>query len=242
MSSSNYDIGLANDGDADRITAMGPDGRFINGQKMLCLLLLHMIEDRNLKGAIVRSIQTTQTLDRIAKKYNLKIYERQVGFKHVARLMRTKDILIGGEESGGIGYKGYIPERDGILGGLLLLEMLAKRKKSIIDIIEKMEEEFGRFFYKREDIRLTLNERDKIFKRLSNSIKGNSFGKPIKTIKRLGGLKLIFKDDSWIFFRPSGTESILRICAESFSEKAVSKLVEKAKVFLLKNKHEQRAH
>lgn len=240
MRSIDYNIGLANDGDADRITAMAPGGKFIDGQKMLCLLLLHMVRDRNLRGGVVRSIQTTYTLDRIARKYNLKIYERQVGFKYVAKLMRTKDILIGGEESGGIGYKNYIPERDGILGGLLLLEMMATRKKSITEIISDMEREFGRSFYKREDIKLPLNKRNRVFRRISSSIKGYFSGKPISQIKRLGGIKVIFEDDSWIFFRPSGTESLLRICAEASSYEAVCNLVEEGKKFLLKNSNEPR--
>ncbi len=232
MASHRYDIGIANDGDADRVAAMRPDGEFINGQKMLCLLLLHMVEDRKLTGAVVRSIQTTRILDKIAGKYNLKIYERQVGFKHVSKLMRTRDILIGGEESGGIGFKNYIPERDGILSGLLLLEMMAVRKKSIADIIKGMEEEFGGSFYKREDVRLPLNERNRVFKKLSGNVPGDFFGRVIKVRKNLGGMKLIFEDESWIFFRPSGTESLLRICTEASTKENASQLVEDGKKFL----------
>ena len=211
-----FDIGLATDGDGDRIAALDSQGGYISPQQIISLLLLHFIRNRKLKGAVVKTIAGTSLLERIAKKYKLKIYETPVGFKHIAALMLKKDILIGGEEAGGIGFKNYLPERDGMLGGLLLLEMLLAENKSIKALLEETEKEFGRYCYLRKDFKCLPHDKDKVKARLANLRKRKSFLRiKINKVKAHDGLKFYLASGSWILFRLSGTEPVLRIYAEA---------------------------
>ena len=211
-----FDVGLATDGDADRIAALDSQGRFINPQQIISLLLLHLIKNRKLKGAVVKTISGTALLERIAKEHGLKVYETPVGFKHISCLMQEKDILIGGEEAGGIGFKNYIPERDGILAGLLLLEMMIAEGRSLEALLKDTQKEFGRFVYLRKDLKCALLDKDKVRKKLASLRKREAFsGIKIKRIKDYDGLKFYLADGSWILFRLSGTEPILRIYAEA---------------------------
>ncbi len=224
-----YDIGLAIDGDGDRIGAMTPQGKFINPHKILSLLLLHFIEDRKWKGAVAKTISSTFLIDKIASKYSIKLYETPVGFKHIADLMRREDILIGGEESGGLGFKGYTYERDGILSGLLLIEMMAVRKTGVLEILNDVEKEFGRFCYDREDIEYP----DELKKKMGRVLKKNPprklLDKKVIEFKSYDGIKFICEDESWLLLRLSGTEPILRIYAEANSEEKVLKLIKAGK-------------
>jgi alpha-D-glucose phosphate-specific phosphoglucomutase len=230
-----FDICLVTDGDADRIAALDNRGEFINPQQIISLLLLYLIRKRKLKGAVVKTIAGTALLERIAKRYRLKVYETPVGFKHISGLMQKKDILIGGEEAGGIGFKKYIPERDGILAGLLLLEMMIDQGKSLAALLQEVENEFARFVYLRKDLKCTPNQRPKVRKRLTRMRRQRSFcGIAIAKIKDYDGLKFCLNDSSWILFRLSGTEPILRIYAESGSATKTRRLIaEGAKI--LKN-------
>ena len=224
-----YDIGIATDGDGDRIGAMTPEGRFINPHQILSLLLLHFIENRKWTGSVAKTISSTYLINKIASRYGIKLYETPVGFKHIADLMRKEDILIGGEESGGLGFKGYTYERDGILSGLLLIEMMSVRRKGIIEILKDVEKEFGRFCYEREDMEYP----DKLKKRMVRVLKKNPprklSGKNVIELKSYDGIKFICEDDSWLLLRLSGTEPILRIYAEADSKEKVLGLIKAGK-------------
>jgi len=224
--SGNFDVGLVTDGDADRIAALDEKGEFINPQQLICILALYLIRYRKLKGALVKTISGTSLLDAISKKYNLKLYETPVGFKHIAHLMRKRNILIGGEEGGGIGFKNYLPERDGILGGILLLEAAIACNKSVAQIWHDMEKEFGKYFYLRKDLRCSASLKLKVKTRLNKMRKNKTFaGIKITKIKDYDGLKFSLVCTSWILFRLSGTEPILRIYAESDSLKKTKMLI-----------------
>jgi len=218
MKSEKADLGIALDGDGDRIGAMCQDGTLINSHQAICLLLLHLIENRKFKGKIVKSLTTTSLVDKIAHYYNLPLDIVPVGFKNIASKMLTEDILLGGEESGGIGFKGYMPERDGALSGLLLLEMMAYKRKSILEIISHMEKRFGKFVYKRRDLKVRLK---KPLPPLNHIL-----GKKVSKIETYDGTKFTLNDQSWFMIRASGTEPIVRIYAESSSKANVRKLIE----------------
>jgi phosphomannomutase len=220
-----YDIGLATDGDVDRIGAISEDGEFITSSQVIALLLLHFIEDKKWAGAVVKTISGSFLIDEIAKAYKLKLHETPVGFKYICKLMQEKDILIGGEESGGIGFKNYVPERDGTLAGLLLLEMMAHRKKSIREILKDVESKYGKFCQERLDMEYPDDKKAKLFSALKAAPPADLLGKKIVEVKTYDGVKLIAEDKSWILFRASGTEPILRIYCEGRSEAQLKKLV-----------------
>jgi len=213
MKKDKFDLCLVLDGDADRIAAILPGGEFVSPQKILGLLLLHLRQDRNMSGGVVKTIVGTNLIDNIARKLGLKLYETPVGFKYISRYMESEDILTGGEEAGGMGFKNYIPERDGTLAGLLLLEMMAYRRKALKQIIKEMESEFGRYYYLRSDIKVKNPGLDVMrFKTIKDLL-----GKQVIEIKDYDGLKLIASDSSWLMFRGSGTEPIMRVYAEAKS-------------------------
>jgi len=220
-----FDLGIALDGDADRIAAVAPGGIFIHPQKILGLLVLHLNQDRHLSGGIVKTICGTTMVDHIADFLKIKLYETPVGFKYISNLMETEDIVAGGEEAGGMGVKNYIPERDGSMAGLLLLEMMAYRNKNILKILNEMEKQFGRYYYLRCDLKLKEHREPK-----ADDLPRELLGKKVVNIKDYDGVKLILSDDSWLMFRGSGTEPIMRIYSESKSlkqAKALLKLGEK---------------
>jgi phosphomannomutase len=229
MKEGEYDIGIATDGDADRVGAAAPGGRFITPGEIMCLIALHFIENRRWRGALVKNIAGPMLMNKIAKYYNLKFFETPVGFKHIAKLMQTDNVLVGGEESGGIGVKNYIPERDGILTGLLLVEMMQQRKKPILALIEDMEKRFGKFRYHRQDIEIPLKTRERIVKTLFAKLQGKEsakiFKRKIIDTKTYDGLKFIFDDESWLLIRPSGTEPILRVYSEAHTDKEAKDLI-----------------
>lgn len=210
MKREKFDLGLALDGDADRIAAFAPGGVFIHPQKILGLLALHLNQDRKWSGGIVKTIVGTTMIDRIADFLKVKLYETPVGFKYISNLMTSVDILAGGEEAGGMGVKGYIPERDGTVAGLLLLEMMVYRNINILKILNEMEKQFGRFYYLREDLRL-----DKQIELNKDTMPKELLGKRVVQIKDYDGIKLICEDESWLMFRASGTEPIMRLYAEA---------------------------
>ena len=222
MKKEKFDLGVVLDGDADRIAAVAPGGEFIHPQKILGLLILHLSKNRGRQGGIVKTICGTTMIDNIAKKLNFKLYETPVGFKYISDLMISENIMTGGEEAGGMGFQDYIPERDGTLAGLLLLEITLYQKKSIKKIIQDMEKEFGRYYYERSDLKLETDhtfdiDRAKTVKRI--------FGKKVVDVKDFDGVKLICEDESWLMFRPSGTEPLVRVYAEAKSQSKAKKLL-----------------
>ncbi len=213
-----YDLAIALDGDADRIGAMCPDGQLISSHLAICLILLHFIENKKMMGKVVKSLTTTTLVNKITEYYNLQLDEVPVGFKNIAAKMINEDVLIGGEESGGIGFKNYMPERDGVLSGLLILEMIAYRKQGIIEIIQDMQKRFGKFVYLRRDLKI------KVTKPIAHP--KNILGQYVIEVKTYDGTKFIMKDESWLLIRPSGTEPVVRIYAESKSLKRTKQLIE----------------
>jgi len=198
MREGDYQIGLATDGDADRIGAMDVDGRFIDPHCIMALLLQYLVEKRGLTGSVVKTVSTTQMLNRLAERYGLTIYETPVGFNHIYDYMIKEDVLIGGEESGGISILGHIPEGDGILMGLLLVELVASTGKTLGTLVDEL----------KENAPATLA------------------GQTVAEINDSDGVKFILADNSWLLIRPSGTEPVLRIYAEARNEADVQTLLQ----------------
>jgi phosphomannomutase len=221
MKKTRFDLGLVLDGDADRIAALAGSGVFVSPQKILGLLALHLFQDRKMSGGVVKTIVGTNLMDNLTKDLGLKLYETPVGFKYISSLMEQQDILVGGEEAGGMGFKGYIPERDGTLAGILLLEMMVYRKKPIVKILEEMESRYGRYYYLRDDLRLGGLRVD--YERLKKT--SDILGKEVVEVKDYDGVKLICRDGSWLMFRGSGTEPIMRIYTESKSLSLSKKMI-----------------
>ncbi|MDD4899958.1 MAG: phosphoglucomutase/phosphomannomutase family protein [Candidatus Omnitrophica bacterium] len=205
-----FDLGIALDGDADRIAAVAPGGVFIHPQKILGLLALHLNQDRKWTGGIVKTICGTMMIDNIAKFLKVKLYETPVGFKYISNLMETEDIVAGGEEAGGMGVKGYIPERDGTVAGLLLIEMMVYRNKNILKILNETEKQFGKYYYLRDDLHLAHRVEPK-----KENLPNELLGKKVTEVKDYDGVKLICADESWLMFRGSGTEPIMRLYSEA---------------------------
>ncbi|MEA3305674.1 MAG: phosphoglucomutase/phosphomannomutase family protein [Candidatus Omnitrophota bacterium] len=220
-----FDIGIATDGDVDRVAIVGPDGKLLTGHKVIALLLLHLLEDRKMKGEVVQTICGTILIDKICKKYGLKMHETPVGFKYICDIMRSGDVLIGGEEAGGIGFKNYMPERDGILSGLLILEMMAHRNKPLLKILESIKKEYGSFYYRRVDTDYPDKLKQKLMKRLKENPPDKILGKKVIGIKTFDGVKLILDDKSWLLLRLSGTEPILRIYSEAETDAAALRML-----------------
>lgn len=207
-----FDLGIALDGDADRIAAVAPGGVFIHPQKILGLLALHLNQDKRWSGGIVKTIAGTAMIDNIAKFLRVKLHETPVGFKYISELMEKEDIVAGGEEAGGMGVKNYIPERDGTMAGLLLLEMMVYRNKDIFKILNETEKKFGRYYYLRKDLYLKKRVEPK-----KEIFPNELLGKKVVEVKDYDGIKLICEDQSWLMFRASGTEPLMRLYAESKS-------------------------
>ena len=229
-----YDVAFATDGDADRLGVILPNGEVLSGHKVMTLLLLHFLEDRHLKGGVVQTICGTELINRISKRYRLKTYETPVGFKYIAEIINKHDILLGGEETGGVAFKGWLAERDGILSGLLILEMMGMRKKKLQDIVKSINKTYGTYIYKRVDLRYSRTKKKKLLAVLKKKPFDRAFGKKIIDTKSYDGFKFILEDGAWFMLRPSGTEPKLRIYSEAHSEKEALKLVEFGKKFALR--------
>ncbi|MCL5428733.1 MAG: phosphoglucomutase/phosphomannomutase family protein [Chloroflexi bacterium] len=208
-------FGLATDGDADRIGAMDEAGEFVDPHKIMALTLRYLVEARGLKGRVIRTVSTTRMVDRLAQQYGLEVEETPVGFNHIADHMLNGDVLIGGEESGGISFKGHIPEGDGILMGLLIVEMVAASGGGLRDLVADLLKKYGPAHYARTDLRLKRPvEKKEMNFRLSVSAPKSIGGEQVLQVANTDGTKYILADDSWLLIRPSGTEAVLRVYAE----------------------------
>jgi len=210
-------IGIALDGDGDRISAVDQTGDFINPHNIFAILLKHLVEAKKMDGEVVKTFNSSNLISLIAKKYGIKVHETPIGFKYICDLMLKADILIGGEESGGIGIKGHIPERDGVLAGLLLLEAAASEKKSLKAILNSIMTEFGFYYYDRIDLKLSENKKQALRDFLRDSPPKVFAKNKVSKIETLDGTKLLLEGGSWILFRSSGTEPLLRIYCEATS-------------------------
>jgi alpha-D-glucose phosphate-specific phosphoglucomutase len=219
-------FGLATDGDGDRIGAMDERCNFVDPHKIMALALRHLVEKRGWRGPVVRTVSTTRMIDRLAQRYGLPVYETPVGFNYIADYMLKEDILIGGEESGGISFKGHIPEGDGILMGLLLTEIVASSGLSLYELVQDLLQDAGPVHYERKDLRLKHPvAKESMKKRLLENAPAGVANKKIEEILTTDGVKYILEDDSWLLIRPSGTEPVLRVYAEGRSPETVKALL-----------------
>jgi phosphomannomutase len=209
------DIGLATDGDGDRIGAMDALGNFVDPHHIFSLALRHLVEEREWRGTVVKSISTTRMVDRLALQYNLPLVETPVGFNHIAEQILLDDVLIGGEESGGLSIKGHIPEGDGVLMGLLLLEIVARAECPLHELVASIQNDVGPAHYARRDIplRTPITKRNMV-ERLLQEAPDTLAGETVTDVDTLDGVKYLLADDSWLLIRPSGTEPVLRVYAE----------------------------
>lgn len=216
-------IGLATDGDADRVGAVDETGSYINTHKILSILLYYFAEKKKLTGGVVVTFSQSVLVKRIAKKYRFKIYEVPIGFKFIADLMIKEDILIGGEEANGIGSKlQFMPDRDGIFNSLLLFEAINSFQIKPSELINKLHSEFGTFYYDRIDMHIKNPATGKEFVSLiSKNPPKEVNGQKIQEVQTLDGTKFVFEDESWLLFRGSGTEPVLRIYSEALSPETV---------------------
>ena len=221
------DVGLATDGDADRIGAIDAQGNFVDPHHIFALALRHLVEKKGQRGAVVKTVSTTFMIDSLCEQYDLPLHETPVGFNYIGDLMMTEDVLIGGEESGGISIRGHIPEGDGILMGLLLLEIMAETSAPLHEIIADLQATSGPAHYGRIDARLSrqLPKRE-VVRRLSNDAPDRLNGEAVKRVDTTDGVKFYLADHSWLLIRPSGTEPVLRIYAEARSEDALQALLQ----------------
>ncbi len=226
ISSGMGNFGLATDGDADRIGAMDEHGIFVDPHKIMALALKYLVEQRGMTGAVVRTVSTTRMIDRLAHKYGLKLHETPVGFNHIADCMMHEDVLIGGEESGGISFKGHIPEGDGPIMGLLLVEMIACARKPLMELVNELLEEVGPAIYQRADLRLSRPvAKAEMASFLTKTAPREVGDQRIIEISPQDGIKYIMSDDSWLLIRPSGTEPVLRVYVEGRTQEMVNALM-----------------
>jgi len=212
----NYDIGLVTDGDADRIAIIDEKGNFVDAQKTFALLLKYVHHYKQYNGMVVRGYSTSTLIEKYCEKYKLQLRTVPIGFKHISKLMISDDVMIGAEESGGIGIKGHLPERDGIFNALLYLEMLATSGKSVNELLKDLEDEFGRFFYNRIDVHTTEVLKMSTLEQCKKLKVGDKLAeREIISIGNLDGYKFSFSD-GWIIVRASGTEPLLRFYCETY--------------------------
>jgi alpha-D-glucose phosphate-specific phosphoglucomutase len=222
---SGADVGLAADADGDRVGAVDSKGEFVTPHQILAMLLLHLYKNRGWRGIVVKTITTTTLVERIAKRLGLVWRETPVGFKYICEIMRNEDVLIGGEESGGISFKDYFPERDGALSALLLLEMMATEGKKLEEIRAEIDAKCGTFRYNRMDITVPEENKKKLFKKLRTNPPQRLDDKNVVSVKTFDGVKMILEDDSWLMLRASGTEPKVRIYSEAKSFEDVDRLL-----------------
>ncbi len=213
------------DGDADRVGGMDGRGKYLTTHQIICLLLHHLIVNRKGRGRVVKALTTTSMVDKMCAVYGLPLVETGVGFKYICAEMLKGGVLLGAEESGGIGFPGHIPERDGIAAGLMLLEMLATERVSVNKLLAKLEKQFGPHRYGRIDTHYPLEKRALLMEFLKNNPPVKLLRSPLADMKTFDGVKFIAADSSWLMLRGSGTEPILRIYAEAKSDTDVQKLL-----------------
>ncbi len=218
-------VGLATDGDADRVGAVDERGRTMTMHDVVPLLLLHLARARKIDGSVVVTVSQSVLTKRIAHEMGLKVYETPIGFKYIADLMLKEDVLLGAEESGGIGVRGHIPERDGVLNSLLFLESIVNAGKPPSEMLADLHREFGEFHFGRRDLHMPVSRGQELVARLSEKPPENFASFAVTNVETMDGAKLIFDDESWLLFRQSGTEPMLRIYSEATSVAKMQQLL-----------------
>ena len=220
-----HDICLVTDGDADRVGGMDGRGGYLSTHQIIALLLMHYIRNRSERGRVIKALTTTSMIDKMCAANGLQLEEVPVGFKHICGEMVKGGVMLGGEESGGIGFAGHIPERDGIAAGLMLLEMLAFERVSVNKLVAKLTRDFGPHCYDRHDIHYPLEKRPKLMAHLAANPPERLLKSPVEKVHTYDGVKFVAADSSWLMLRGSGTEPVLRIYAEAGSEARVKQLL-----------------
>jgi phosphomannomutase len=221
-----HDICLVTDGDADRVGGMDGRGNPLTTHQIICSLLHHFIVNRKGRGRVVKALTTTSMVDKMCAHYAMPLTETGVGFKYICTEMMKGDVLLGFEESGGIGFPGHIPERDGIAAGMMLLELLATERRSINKILAGLEKQFGPHRYARIDTHFPLEKRAALMEFCKSNPPAKLLKSPVAEVKSFDGVKFIADDGTWLMIRGSGTEPILRIYAEGRSEADAQKLLQ----------------
>ncbi|GAB6877602.1 phosphoglucomutase/phosphomannomutase family protein [Thermaerobacter litoralis] len=216
---------LVTDGDGDRVGAVDATGEVLDAQRIFALLLQHLVEVRGWTGSVIKTFAGTRMVDKLAARYGLPFRETPIGFKHVCEYALKEDVLIGGEESGGIGIKNHMPERDGLLCNLLLAEIMATRGRTLGEQVAALMADIGPHFFQRRDLHLTPDGKNRLLERLREEPPARLAGWPVEKVDPLDGYKLIFGPSRWILFRASGTEPVVRVYAEAESPGEVEALL-----------------
>jgi alpha-D-glucose phosphate-specific phosphoglucomutase len=223
------DVGLATDGDADRIGIIDEKGRFLTQHQVFALLCLYLLEVRGERGALVRTLTSTMMISRLGKLFNVDVYETPVGFKYVAPLMMKKNAIIGGEESGGYGFRCHVPERDAILAGLYFLDFMVKTGKTPSQLLDYLYSKVGPHYYDRRDFHISAAKRQTILNRLSSSSPDTVAGSKVTKLDITEGFRFFLGDESWLLIRFSGTEPLVRIYSEAESLERARVLLDEGK-------------
>jgi len=229
VTSQGASVGIATDGDADRIGIIDEKGQFLTQLQVFALLCLYLLEIRGERGALVKTITTTSMIYRLGKIFGVPVYETRVGFKYVAPIMIKKNALIGGEESGGYGFRGHIPERDGILAGLYFLDFMLKTGKTPSELLLYLFSKVGPHHYQRIDIEFPEPERENIIRHVKDNLPQSLDGDRVAKVNSTDGFDFFLADRSWLLIRFSGTEPLLRIYAESNTLARVERLLEQGR-------------
>jgi phosphoglucomutase len=226
-----FDLGLATDGDADRFGVIDERNRFVSPNTILALLAVYLKRYREIPGGLARSVATTHLIDAIAKKLDVPLYETPVGFKYIGELILADKIAMGGEESAGMSMYRHLPEKDGILACLLVAEMVARTGKRLHELTEEVHREFGFYYSKRTDMKLTAQLKETLASKLSHPPAALN-GLKVRDVNTTDGVKLIFDQNTWLLFRVSGTEPVARVYAEACSPKDLKNLIDAGKKFV----------
>ena len=219
------DVGLATDGDADRLGIVDEAGQYVNTLQTLSLLLLHTYRNKGWRGVVAKTYSQSLLISRITSALGLELFERPIGFKNIGEIMLDRELLIGGEESGGIGLSRHLPERDGIFINLLFLDLLATSGKSCTELIRDMWAEFGEFHYDRRDLHIPIPAGNAVVEMWRTNPPKTFAGRRVQEVGKLDGSKVFLENDSWILFRQSGTEPLLRVYCEAPRAQAVQEII-----------------
>lgn len=225
-------LGLATDGDADRFGILDADGSYIEPNYIIALLLDYLIRVRKLEGGVARSVATSHLIDAVAKKHGVPVFETPVGFKYIGELICQDKLVIGGEESAGLTIKGHVPEKDGILACFLVAEMVAREGKSVRELLERLYGEVGRFITRRDNLKLSP-ELEAAYAAKIEAVPLQIAGSKVTEVIRIDGTKLLLEDGSWMLFRKSGTEPVVRLYGEAASEARLTEIMVAGRQFIL---------